>query len=118
GFADGLPAVMVNLDSPGARRMLRATEANVGRPMAVLFIDERRSLAERDGELVEVSETVREISSDARIDGVFSNHFRITGLGLTEARDLALMLRAGALAAPIVNLEERTIGPSLGQDNI
>jgi preprotein translocase subunit SecD len=117
-FSEGLPAVFVNLDSQGARRMLQTTQANLGRPMAVLFIDERRNLVEQDGELVEVSETVREVISVARIDGVFSNRFRITNLGITEARDLAPLLRAGALAAPIFKLEERTIGPSLGQDNI
>ncbi|MCC5862594.1 MAG: protein translocase subunit SecD [Gammaproteobacteria bacterium] len=118
GFSEGRPAVFVNLDSQGARRMLQTTQANLGRPMAVLFIEERRNLVEQDGELVEVSETIREVISVATIQGVFSSRFQITGLATTEARDLALLLRAGALAAPIFKVEERTIGPSLGQDNI
>lgn len=118
GFSEGRPAVFVNLDSQGARRMLQTTQANLGRPMAVLFIEERRNLVEQNGELVEVSETIREVISVATIQGVFSSRFQITGLATTEARDLALLLRAGALAAPIFKVEERTIGPSLGQDNI
>jgi preprotein translocase subunit SecD len=118
GFSEGRPAVFVNLDSQGARRMLQTTQANLGRPMAVLFLEERRNLVERNGEMVEVAETVREVISVATIQGVFSSRFQITGLATTEARDLALLLRAGALAAPIYKVEERTIGPSLGQDNI
>jgi preprotein translocase subunit SecD len=118
GFSEGRPAVFVNLDSQGARRMLRTTQQNLGRPMAVLFIEERRNLVEENADLVEVSETVREVISVATIQGVFSSRFQITGLGATEARDTALLLRAGALAAPIYKVEERTIGPSLGQNNI
>lgn len=118
GFSEGRPAVFVNLDSQGARRMLQTTQANLGRPMAVLFIEERRNLVEQNGETVEVAETIREVISVATIQGVFSSRFQITGLATTEARDLALLLRAGALAAPIFKVEERTIGPSLGQDNI
>ncbi|MCC5870061.1 MAG: protein translocase subunit SecD [Gammaproteobacteria bacterium] len=118
GFSEGRPAVFVNLDSQGARRMLQTTQANLGRPMAVLFIEERRNLVEENGEMVEVAETIREVISVATIQGVFSSRFQITGLATTEARDLALLLRAGALAAPIFKVEERTIGPSLGQDNI
>ncbi len=118
GFSEGRPAVFVSLDSQGARRMLRTTQQNLGRPMGVLYLEERRNLVEENGQLVEQSETIREVISVATIQGVFSSRFQITGLSTTEARDLALLLRAGALAAPIFKVEERTIGPSLGQDNI
>jgi preprotein translocase subunit SecD len=119
GYDQGQPAVNVSLNTAGGRRMLETTQANVGRPMAVLFIEERPRLIERDGELV-AGEPEREesIISVATIQGVFSNRFRITGLSPFEGQDLALLLRAGSLAAPIVPVEERTIGPTLGQDNI
>ena len=71
-----------------------------------------------DGEIVQVTKTDREVINVATIQGVFSNRFQITGLDVVEARDLSLLLRAGALAAPIYKVEERTVGPSLGQDNI
>ena len=118
GYSQGTPAVFVNLDSSGANRMLDTTAENVGRPMAVLFIEETPELVERNGE--EVIETVSEetVINQANIQGVFSSRFQITGLTPFEAQDLALLLRAGALATPIFKIEERTIGPSLGQDNI
>ena len=118
GYDQGQPAVFVNLDSSGANRMLDTTAENLGRPMAVLFIEETPELVERNGE--EVIETVSEetVINQATIQGVFSSRFRITGLTPFEAQDLALLLRAGALATPIFKIEERTIGPSLGQDNI
>ena len=86
--------------------------------MAVLFIEETPELVERGGE--QVLRTVREetVINVATIQGVFSSNFQITGLSPFEAQELAETLRAGALAAPIVKIEERTIGPSLGQDNI
>jgi preprotein translocase subunit SecD len=98
--------------------MLEATQANLNRPMAVLFIEEKPELVERDGE--QVLRTTREetVLSAPVIRGVFSSNFQITGITPFEGQDLALMLRAGALATPIVKVEERTIGPSLGQDNI
>jgi preprotein translocase subunit SecD len=98
--------------------MLDTTQANLNRPMAVLYIAEKPEIIERDGE--EVMRTTREetVINQATIRGVFSSNFQITGVSPFEGQDLALLLRAGALATPIVKVEERTIGPSLGQDNI
>jgi preprotein translocase subunit SecD len=118
GFSEGTPAVFVRLDSRGADEMLRTTRENVGKPMAVLFVEQRRELIVRDGQEVQVTRTDREVINVATIQGVFSSSFQITGLDVVEARDLSLLLRAGALAAPVYKVEERTIGPSLGQDNI
>jgi preprotein translocase subunit SecD len=118
GFTDGSPAVNVSLDGKGADEMLRTTRENVGKPMAVLFVEQNRELVERDGETVQVTRTEREVINVATINGVFSSRFQITGVDVVEARDLSMLLRAGALAAPIYKVEERTIGPSLGQDNI
>ncbi|MGI9290918.1 MAG: protein translocase subunit SecD, partial [Gammaproteobacteria bacterium] len=118
GFSEGSPAVFVTLDSKGADEMLRTTRDNVGRPMAVLFVEQNRELIERDGETLQVTRTEREVINVATINGVFSSRFQITGLDVVEARDLSLLLRAGALAAPVYKVEERTVGPSLGQDNI
>jgi len=117
-FSDGTPAVNVRLDSRGADEMLRTTRENVGKPMAVLFIEQRREMIERDGEEIQVTRTDREVINVATIQGVFSSNFQITGLDVVEARDLSLLLRAGALAAPVYKVEERKIGPSLGKDNI
>ena len=118
GYSQGQPAVFVRLNSQGANRMLETTQANLRRDMSVLFIEEKPELVERDGE--EILRNTREetVISTATIQGVFSNNFQITGLTPFEGQDLALMLRAGALATPILKVEERTIGPSLGQDNI
>jgi preprotein translocase subunit SecD len=118
GFNEGMPAVFVNLDARGARRMGETTRANLGKRMAVVFIEQKRDLVERGGETREVTRTEERVISVATIQGVFSNRFMITGLEAMEARDLALLLRAGSLAAPIFKVEERTIGPSLGQENI
>jgi preprotein translocase subunit SecD len=118
GFADGLPAVFVRLDSKGARSMLETTKENLNKPMAVVFVEQKRDTVERDGEMVDVPREEREVINVATIRGVFSSNFQITGLQVLEARDLSLLLRAGALAAPIFKVEERTIGPSLGKDNI
>jgi preprotein translocase subunit SecD len=118
GFRDGTPAVYVSLDSKGADEMLRTTQENIGKPMAVLFIEQNRETVIINGEEVERTRTDQEVISVATIQGVFSSSFQITGLDVVEARDLALLLRAGALAAPVYMVEERTIGPSLGQDNI
>ena len=97
------PAVSVTLDSKGGRRMLEMTRANVGNFMAAILFEKNK------GEVLTV----------ARIQGEFGNQFQITGMGTTEAaNDLALLLRAGGLAAPMEIIEERTIGPSLGKDNI
>jgi preprotein translocase subunit SecD len=118
GYSQGLPAVYVRLNSQGAGRMLETTQANLGRPMAVLFIEEKPELIERDGEQILRNTREETIISVATIQGVFSSNFQITGLTPFEGQDLSLMLRAGALATPILKVEERTIGPSLGQDNI
>ncbi len=118
GYSQGQPAVFVRLNNQGANRMLEVTQANLNRMMAVLFIEEKPEIIERDGE--QIMRTTREetVINQATIRGVFSSRFQITGVSPFEGQDLALMLRAGALATPIVKVEERTIGPSLGQDNI
>jgi preprotein translocase subunit SecD len=118
GFSQGQPAVFVRLDNKGSRSMLETTKKNLKKPMAVVFVEQKRDLVERGGEMVEVRRVDREVINVATIQGVFSSNFQITGLDVLEARDLSLLLRAGALAAPIYKVEERTIGPSLGQDNI
>jgi len=118
GFDQGQPAVFVRLDSNGARNMLDTTKANLKKPMAVVFVEQKRETIERDGKKIEVPRETREVINVATINGVFSSSFQITGLDSLEARDLALLLRAGALAAPIYKVEERTVGPSLGQENI
>ena len=118
-YSQGQPIVQVRLNSQGGRRMLDTTSANVGKPMGVLYIEEKPKLVERDGKMVlGEPDRTETIISVATIQGVFSNRFQISGLTPFEANDLALLLRAGSLAAPIVPVEEKTIGPSLGQDNI
>jgi preprotein translocase subunit SecD len=118
GFSQGQPAVFVRLDNKGSRSMLETTKNNLKKPMAVVFVEQKRDLVERGGKMVEVRRVDREVINVATIQGVFSSNFQITGLDVLEARDLSLLLRAGALAAPIYKVEERTIGPSLGKDNI
>jgi preprotein translocase subunit SecD len=115
----GQPAVFVSLDGQGARRMRDVTTDNVSRPMAVVFIETRTVTRMVNGEPVKHKRKVEEVISIANILEPFGRRFQTTGLDSTEeARNLALLLRAGALAAPIEIVEERTIGPSLGQDNI
>ena len=120
GFSEGQPAVYVKLDARGASQMLTTTRENLGRPMAVVFIEKKR-VTEADpchGVLAGNECTEEEVISVATIRGVFSSNFQITGLMAGEARELALLLRAGSLAAPLYIVEQRTVGPSLGQDNI
>mgnify|MGYP003572665381 FL=1 len=113
----GQSAVFVNLDSKGARRMRNVTTDNVGKPMAVVF-KEKRTVG-RDEEGRPIRKWVEEVINVATIREPFGRRFQTTGLdNPQEAHQLALLLRAGALAAPIDIVEERTIGPSLGQDNI
>ncbi len=113
----GQPAVYVNLDSKGARRMRNVTTENVGKPMAVVF-KEKRTVG-RDAEGKPIRQWVEEVINVATIREAFGRRFQTTGLDSPqEAHQLALLLRAGALAAPITIVEERTVGPSLGQDNI
>ncbi|MEX2496856.1 MAG: protein translocase subunit SecD [Woeseia sp.] len=118
GFSEGQPAVFINLDGAGGESMLRTTRANVNKPMSTVFIETRRETVAGGREDSYRTVKTEEIINTATIRGIFKNRFQITGLTPTEARDLALLLRAGALAAPVYKVEERTIGPSLGQDNI
>ncbi len=118
GFSQGQPAVFITLDAAGGERMLEATQQSVGKPMSTVFIESRRESSVINGEVVYRTVRTEEIINTATIRGVFKNRFQTTGLNTIEARNLALLLRAGALAAPVYKIEERTIGPSLGQDNI
>jgi len=116
---NGSPMVNISLDSKGARKMNITTRDNIGKPMAVVFIERKITTRVVDGKKVKSSKETKEVINVATIRGQFSKRFQITGLDSTEeARKLALLLRAGALAAPIEIIEERTVGPSLGQDNI
>jgi preprotein translocase subunit SecD len=108
-------AVSVGLDSRGASKMLKNTQENIGHLMAVVFIERSR---DKNAEGVDVDKTSEEVINRATIRGVFANNFQITGVNPVEGRELALLLRAGGLAAPLYPVEERAIGPSLGQDNI
>ena len=120
----GFPQVNITLDGEGGAKMHRSTRNNVGRKMAVLFI-ERKSAAKEvvlpDGTLELIIEPVitKRVISLATIQSALPNRFRITGLDSpNEASELALLLRAGALAAPMEFVEESTVGPSLGAENI
>ncbi len=119
GFSEGQPAVFITLDSAGGESMLQTTQQNLRKPMSTVFIETSRETIERpDGTLDYRTIKTEEIINTATIQGVFKDRFRTTGLTPVEARDLALLLRAGALAAPVYKVEDRTIGPSLGQENI
>ncbi len=111
--------MFVRLDGIGAKRMRNMTTENVGKPMAVVFIENRTVTRMVDGKPVKEKINEEKVISVANILEPFGKSFQTTGLDSPEeAHDLALLLRAGALAAPIEIVEERTIGPSLGQDNI
>ncbi|MBM4215915.1 MAG: protein translocase subunit SecD [Gammaproteobacteria bacterium] len=112
------PGVSVKLDASGGEEMLRTTRTNLGKPMAVVFIEQRREEVDVGGQKVQRDIKEEKVINQATIQGVFSNSFQITGLAVTEARELALLLRAGALAAPIFVIEERVVGPGLGKENI
>ena len=115
----GGPDVTITLDGRGAKRMSRGTRDNVGKRLAVVFIEYQMETEEVDGQLIKTKETIEEVINAAVIQEQLGKRFHITGLDSTEeAKNLALLLRAGALAAPIYIIEERTVGPSLGQDNI
>ncbi len=120
GFSEGQPAVYVKLDARGASQMLQTTRENLGRPMAVVFIEKKRVKEDEpcNGTRAGTECTEEQVISVATIRGVFGSNFQITGLLAGEARELALLLRAGSLAAPLYIVEQRTVGPSLGQDNI
>ena len=118
---NGMPQVNINLDASGGRRMADVTKNSVGRRMAVIFIESRTrtEIDRKTGEQKQIRYKEQGIISLATIQAVLGNQFRITGLDNSrEASELALLLRAGALAAPIYFVEERTIGPSLGAENI
>jgi preprotein translocase subunit SecD len=118
----GQPQVSITLDNEGGRRMNDVTRVNVGNRMAIIFkeLQVRSRTVMQDGEPTVVPYTVEEsrVINVATIQSALGFRFRITGLQLGEARDLALLLRAGALAAPMYIVEERTVGASLGEENI
>jgi preprotein translocase subunit SecD len=121
---NGLPQVNITLDGEGGSKMHRATRGNIGKRLGVLFVEQKtRTIYERDleGNQIPVQESfeIKEIISLATIRAALGTTFRITGLDSpSESSELALLLRAGALAAPMTFVEERTVGPSLGADNI
>jgi preprotein translocase subunit SecD len=116
---DGRAAVFISLNGVGAAKMGKLTQANIGKPMAVVFIEYKVDTKIVNGQKVRHKEKVEKVISVATIQGAFSKRFQTTGLdNPQEARNLSLLLRAGALAAPVDIVEERTVGPSLGQDNI
>lgn len=119
----GLPQVSIRLDSEGGERINRATAPNIGHPLAIIFVEQKPIvvLKQINGAQVEVTEIreERRLISVATIQVALPYNFRITGLASPrEARDLAFLLRAGALAAPMYIVEERTVGASLGEENI
>ena len=114
----GMPKVSISLDSKGGAKMSRFTKDNIGNPMATVFI-EYKSTGDRDAEGKLIFEKERRVINNATIRGHFGSSFETTGLDSPkEAQNLALLLRAGALIAPIQIIEERTVGPSLGKENI
>ena len=115
----GQPEVNVTLNNVGAERMLDFTTDNVGKGMAVVFIERTPETRIVDGKEVRTTKISEEVISVANINGIFGKRFRTTGLESSEyAAELALLLRAGALAAPVEIIQERIIGPSLGAANI
>ena len=117
--ASGGPDVSITLDGKGDIIMRNETRDAVGKRMAVVFIESRTETVEENGVVVKKKEVVEEVINAATIKEQLGKRFHITGLDSTqEARNLALLLRAGALAAPIDIIEERTVGPSLGAENI
>ena len=125
GFDEnGLAQVNITLDMQGGRAMQKATNGNIGRRLGVLFVEQKnKSVLTKDTDGNDVIEQTsyieKEIISLATVQAVLGTSFRITGVGSPqEASELALLLRAGALAAPMKFVEERTVGPSLGKENI
>ena len=113
------PSVNITLDGPGAKRFAETTDKNIGKLMAVLFIENKAEQRTINGNTKRVTKKYEKIISIATIQERLSKTFQITGLDSPkQARDLALYLRAGSMAAPMYIVEERTIGPSLGADNI
>ena len=115
----GTPAVSVVLNATGGRKMLDFTTQNIGKPMAVVYVERTPEVRIVDGKEVRSTKVTEEVINSASIRGVFSTRFQTTGLESNKvASDLALLLRSGSLAAPVEIVEERVIGPSLGKDNI
>ena len=117
---NGRPQVNINLDIEGGRAMQKATNGNIGRRLGVVLVEEKtKTFFDQDDNVIQESYIEKGIISNATIQAVLGTSFRITGLSSsTEASELALLLRAGALAAPMKFVEEQTIGPTLGQENI
>ena len=117
--ASGGPNVSITLDGKGAKIFSNRTRDEIGKLMSTVFIENKTETVEVNGEFVKKKKVIEEVINSATIRDQLGKRFQITGLDSTqEARNLALLLRAGALAAPIEIIEERTVGPSLGQDNI
>ncbi len=113
------PMVNITLDSAGGRAMFNTTKRYLHHRMAVVFIENKVETLVKNGKNIKKRTTTRDIINAATIKGIFSSRFQVTGIdNVKEARNLALLLRAGSLSAPIEIIEERTIGPSLGSDNI
>ncbi len=112
------PGVAITLNSSGGDAMLKNTQANVGKPMAVVFIEQRRETSEVNGQRVDRTIKDETVISIATIRGVFGSQFETTGLTTAEAADLSKLLKGGALAAPISIADEQVIGPQLGKANI
>ena len=117
---NGRPQVNISLDIEGGRAMQKATNGNIGRRLGVVLVEEKtKTFFDQDDNVVQESYIEKGIISNATIQAVLGTSFRITGLSSsTEASELALLLRAGALAAPMKFVEEQTIGPTLGQENV
>ncbi len=115
---NGLPAVSVTLNSVGGQRMFDFTSANVNKPMAVVYTERIPQVTVVNGEEQRSFRVKEEVISVANINGVFGKNFQTTGLEKTEAENLAKLLRAGSLAAPMDFVEEYVIGPSLGAENV
>jgi preprotein translocase subunit SecD len=115
----GTPAVRIRLNAVGGQRMFDYSSAHVGKLLAVVYIERIPEVKIIDGKEVHTTRTNEQVISVATIQGTLGKEFQTTGLGsMKEASDLALLLRAGALAAPMDFVDERTIGPSLGKENI
>jgi preprotein translocase subunit SecD len=112
------PAVAIKLDARAGDAMLKTTRANLKKRMAVVLIEKKHETTEVGGKKVTREVTDEQVINDATIQGIFSNNFSITGLGAGEARELALLLRSGSLATGVDLIEERAVGPSVGEKNI
>ena len=115
---NGSPAVDITLNAAAGQRMFDFTSANVGKLMSVVYIERIPQVTVVDGKEVRTTRVSEEALAPTRIAGVFGKNFQTTGLEKTEAENLAKLLRAGSLAAPMDFIEERVVGPSLGAENV